>query len=183
MPWVPPNATYFAGAQPEAPAGARDYSPRRQPWDLGRPISPAPVGAKERTGMTRLLLTPLAGLAPLPVAYPRLAPWALICRPLRGLTTARKVSGLGRPAGRGAPCGAAPSPSRSSEVEEYGVASPGVTRTRGTRFRNLFRARFAGRWTDGGSTCSPFQARRLASGTEIREGVPNFAEMHRQSPQ
>jgi len=35
----------------------------------------------------------------LPVVYPRLAPWALICRPLRGLTAARKVSDIGRPAG------------------------------------------------------------------------------------
>ena len=52
LPWVPPNVTYLAGGQPEAPAGARDYSPRSRPagWDLGRPTSPAPAGAKERTG-------------------------------------------------------------------------------------------------------------------------------------
>lgn len=90
----------FGAGQPEAPAGAPDCSPRRKPWVSSDQRAEPRQGRKKPLVRHGFFCRPLRGWYGFPVVYPRLAPWAIACRPLRGLTVAHKLSGSdpgGRP--------------------------------------------------------------------------------------
>ena len=67
-----------------APDGATHVSPRRQPWvGRGRIVSPAPEGATEEA--IGAVFRRYRGLGKMDAeSFPRLAPWANICRRYRG---------------------------------------------------------------------------------------------------